>query len=129
VTPSPPLRARSAAALSLLLSSGTLICCTLPLLMVVLGAGSVLAALISWFPALVLISEQKPLVFLLAAAALGLAALALRRAARFPCPSDPLQARHCRRRLGQARWLFRLSLFAYGVGGVVTWLLPLVLRR
>ena len=75
MTPWPALRARPAAALSLLLSSGTLICCTLPALMVLLGAGSVLAALISWFPGLVVISEHKAVVFGLATAALALAAI------------------------------------------------------
>jgi hypothetical protein len=129
VTFTRPPRARPAAALSLLLCSGTLICCTLPALMVLLGAGSVLASLISLFPPLVLVSEQKLPVFAMAAVALVLAGYALRRAARFPCPSDPLQAGRCRRRLLQARWLYGLSLVSYGVGFVVTWLLPPLLHR
>lgn len=129
MTPWPALRARPAAALSLLLSSGTLICCTLPALMVLLGAGSVLASLISWIPGLVVISEQKLPVFTGAAASLLLAGLALRRTGRAPCPADPLLAGRCRRRLHQARWLYGLSLASYGVGVMVTWLLPVLLRR
>lgn len=118
--------ARKAAALSLLLSSGTLVCCALPTLLVLLGAGSVLTALLSWFPTLVVLSQQKPLVFGLAALALALAGTALARSSRLPCPSDPREARRCRRRLRQARWLYGLScaLFAIGFAAafLLTWL-------
>jgi hypothetical protein len=121
----PPLpEARQAAALSLVLCSGTLVCCALPVLLVLVGAGSVLAALLSWFPALVLLSQQKSLVFALAALALVLAGAALARSRRLPCPADPQQARRCRRRLRQAHWLYGLSCLAFAVGFVAAFLLP-----
>ena len=116
--------ARQAAALSLLFCSGTLICCALPALLVLLGAGSVLAALLSWFPALALLSQQKALVFGLAALALLLAGAALARSSRLPCPADPGEARRCRRRLRQARWLYALSCSAFAVGFSAAFLLP-----
>lgn len=115
---------RQAAALSLLFCSGTLICCALPALLVLLGAGSVLAALLSWFPALVLLSQQKGLVFGLAALALVLAGAALVHSASLPCPLDPSQARRCRQRLRQARWLYGLSCTAFAVGFSAAFLLP-----
>lgn len=121
----PPLPApRQAAALSLLLSSGTLICCALPALLVLLGAGSVLAALLSWFPAVAMLSQQKPLVFGLAALALALAGSALARSSRLPCPSDPREARRCQRRLRQARWLYSLSCALFTIGLAAAFLLP-----
>lgn len=116
--------ARQAAALSLLFCSGTLICCALPALLVLLGAGSVLAALLSWFPALVLLSQQKALVFSLAAVALVLAGAALARGASLPCPGDPHEARRCRRRLRQARWLYGLSCTAFAIGFTAAFVLP-----
>jgi len=119
--------ARPAAALSLLLCSGTLVCCALPALLVLLGAGSVLATLLSWFPGLVLFSEHRPLVFALAALALLVAGLALVRSARLPCPIDPLEARRCRRRLRQARWLYGVSWSAFAIGLFSVVLLPLLL--
>lgn len=119
--------ARPAAALSLLFCSGTLLCCALPAALVLVGAGSVLAALLSWFPALVLVSQQKALVFSLAAVALLLAGAALARAARLPCPADPGEARRCRRRLRQARWLYALSCTAFAAGFGAAFVLPRLL--
>ena len=115
--------------MSLLLCSGTLICCALPALLVLLGAGSVLAALLSWFPGLVLLSQQKSLVFALAALALVLGGATLARSARLPCPSDPRQAQRCRRRLRQARWLYGLSCTAFTIGFSAAFVLPRLISR
>lgn len=121
----PPLpQARSAAALSLLLSSGTLVCCALPALLVLLGAGSVLATLLTWFPSLALLSRQKTLLFVMASLALLLAGAALARGSRLPCPSDPSQARRCRLRLQQARWLYGLSCALFSIGFLAAFVLP-----
>lgn len=126
----PPLpEARQAAALSLLFCSGTLICCALPALLVLLGAGSALAALLTWFPALALLSQKKALVFALAALALLLAGAALARSARLPCPTDPRQAQRCRQRLRQARWLYGLSCTAFAIGFSAAFVLPHVIAR
>lgn len=110
--------------MSLLFCSGTLICCAMPALLVLLGAGSVLAALLTWFPAMVLLSQQKFLVFGLAALALVLAGAALVRSDSLPCPADPAEAKRCRRRLRQARWLYGLSCMAFAVGFSAAFLLP-----
>ncbi|MFM7086531.1 MAG: hypothetical protein ACKOXO_06025 [Cyanobium sp.] len=118
------LGVRPLPALSLVLSSATLLCCALPALLVLLGAGSVLATLLSWLPALVLLSEQKLVVFALAALALVLAGVGLGQAAGRPCPRDPRLAHRCRRQLRQARWLYGVSCIAYGIGFFVAFLLP-----
>lgn len=123
------LEARQAAALSLLFCSGTLVCCALPALLVLLGAGSVLATVLTWFPALVLLSQNKVPVFALAALALMLTGVVLARSARLPCPADPRQAQRCRRRLRQARWLYGLSCTAFAVGFSAAFLLPRLIGR
>ena len=120
---------RPIAALSLLFCSGTLVCCALPAFLVLLGAGSVMASLLSWFPGLVLLSEQKLLVFALAAAALIAAGHSLYRSNRGSCPLDPQEAARCRRRLRQARWLYLASCSAFLTGGTVAYVLPLVLSH
>jgi len=117
---------RPAAVLSLVFCSSTLLCCALPALLVLLGAGSVLATLLSWFPGLVLLSTHKLPLFGLAALALLLAGLCLRRSARLPCPLDPAEAGRCRRRLRQARWLYALSCSAFTIGFSAAFLLPLL---
>ena len=53
----------AAAWLALFASSGTLVCCALPALLVALGAGAALSSLVSAVPQLVWISENKGAVF------------------------------------------------------------------
>jgi hypothetical protein len=114
--------------LSLLFTSGTLVCCVLPAALVLLGAGSVMASLISAVPGLVLISANKPLVFGLAGVGLLLGGFALwRQATSGSCPIDPDRRRACLRLQRQARVLFGVSLLGYAVALVVTFVLPLFL--
>ncbi|MFY8148301.1 MAG: hypothetical protein ACOVNL_03670 [Prochlorococcaceae cyanobacterium] len=114
--------------LSLLFTSGTLVCCVLPAALVLVGAGTVMAGLVSSVPALVVLSEHKAVVFSLAGGALVLAGLGLRRQTRDgSCPTDPDLRRACLGLRRQARLLFGLSLFGYGLAVVVTFLLPLLL--
>lgn len=113
--------------LSLLFTSGTLVCCVLPATLVLLGAGSVMASLVSAAPALVVLSEHKAIVFTSAGVALLLAGLALwRQATGGSCPTDPHRRRACLQLRRQASFLFLLSLLGYGVALVVTFLLPLL---
>ena len=45
--------------ITLLASSSTLICCALPALFILMGAGATLATLVDFFPQLILISKYK----------------------------------------------------------------------
>jgi hypothetical protein len=120
-------RLRLIQVLSLLFTSGTLVCCVLPATLVLLGAGSVMASLVSAVPSLVLLSANKPTVFGVAGLGLLVAGVALwRQATRGSCPSDPDRRRACLRLQRQARLLFGVSLLGYGVALVVTFLLPLL---
>lgn len=121
-----PAAPRPIAALSLLFCSSTLVCCALPAFLVLLGAGSVMASLLSWLPGLVLLSQQKTLVFGLAGLALVGAGRSLQSSAHQPCSIDPAQARRCRRRLRQARLIYGLSCSAFLVGASVAYVLPLL---
>src|ERR1041384_5685030 len=82
---------------ALLASGATLLCCVLPALMMSLGAGAALVALISNFPQLVWLSEHKNWVFGIAGVLLGISAITIWRARRLPCPSDPVLGRRCAR--------------------------------
>lgn len=102
--------------LSLFASAGTLVCCALPALFVSLGLGAVLAGLVSDIPQLIWLSENKGLVFGVAAVLL-LAAGFLQWRARFaPCPADPAQAAACTRlrRISLAIYVFSVVVFAVG---------------
>lgn len=121
-------RLRGIQALSVLFTSGTLVCCVLPATLVLLGAGSVMASLVSAVPALVVLSQHKSLVFGLAGAGLLVAGVALWRQAVYgSCPVDPDRRRACLRLQRQARLLFGVSLAGYLVALVVTFVLPVLL--
>lgn len=121
-------RLRLVQVMSLLFTSGTLVCCVLPATLVLLGAGSVMASLVSAVPGLVLISAHKPLVFTLAGFGLLLGGFALWRQAKYgSCPVDPDRRRACLRLQQQARVLFGFSLIGYLVAVVVTFVLPVLL--
>jgi hypothetical protein len=101
---------------ALLASAGTLVCCVLPAVMVALGAGAVLAGLVSAVPQLVWMSAHKGLVFGAAAALLLVAGFGLWRARSIPCPTDPALARTCvrLRKLSTSVYLIALAVFAVG---------------
>jgi hypothetical protein len=109
---------------SLLASTATLLCCVFPAVLVSLGAGATLLALISSFPQLVWISENKGIVFLVAGSLLLVSGAFIWRARYLPCPSDPVAARHCStlRRLNSA--FYAIALLAFGTGASFAYLLP-----
>jgi hypothetical protein len=111
--------------LTLAASSGTLVCCVLPAVMVALGAGASLAGLVTAFPQLVWLSEHKPLVFGTAFALLALSGAMQWRARMLPCPSDPRLADACGRLRRASWWLWGVALAATLTGAVFAFVLPL----
>lgn len=113
-----------ASLLSVFTSSGTLVCCALPALLVSLGAGATLAGLVSRFPQLVWLSEQKAGVFTLAGLMLILAGVLQWRARFLPCPADARLAAACLRTRRVSAWIYGFSLVAYATGAGFAFLLP-----
>jgi hypothetical protein len=113
------------AVLALAASSGTLVCCVLPAVMVALGAGAALAGLVTAFPQLVWLSEHKALVFSAAFALIALSAVVQWRARALPCPADRRLAAACARLRRASWWLWGLALAATLTGAVFAFLLPL----
>ncbi|MEP7043960.1 MAG: hypothetical protein ABI843_12930 [Dokdonella sp.] len=111
-------------AAALLTSSGTLVCCVLPAVMVSLGAGAALAGLVGAMPQLVWLSEHKTLVFGVAAALLGVAGWTLWNARRLPCPSDPALARTCTRLRTLSVALYAVAACAFATGATFAFILP-----
>lgn len=103
---------------ALLLASGTLLCCALPILLVTLGMGATVAAWVSAAPWLVTLSHFKGGMFALSGAGLLAAGVFLYRPGR-TCPTDARLARLCavadrwnRRVLGLAGVLWIVGAFA-----------------
>jgi mercuric ion transport protein len=84
--------------LALFASTGTLICCALPIALVTLGLGATVAAISSSVPFLVILSLHKGWVFAASAALLASSGWLLFRSAR-ECPADPQLAALCDRTL------------------------------
>lgn len=102
--------------LSLFTSTGTLICCALPALLVSLGAGAVMAGLIEAVPQIVWLGKNKELVFGIAGALLLASGLWQWHARNLPCPADKAQAAACARarKISWIVWGASVALFAIG---------------
>ena len=109
---------------ALLASTGTLVCCVLPAAMVALGAGAVLAGLVSAVPQLVWMSAHKGIVFGVAATSLLVAGFGLWRARSIPCPADPALARTCIWLRKVSARLYVVALAAFAVGSTFAFVLP-----
>ncbi|HBF89531.1 MAG TPA: hypothetical protein DDX09_00035 [Hyphomonas atlantica] len=102
--------------LSLFTSTGTLICCALPALLVSIGAGAVMAGLIEAVPQITWLGKKKGLVFSIAAGMIAMAGAWQWHARSLPCPVDPAQARACTRarRISWIVWWISVGAFVIG---------------
>ncbi|HYD17810.1 MAG TPA: hypothetical protein VEF76_04965 [Patescibacteria group bacterium] len=115
------------AAMSLMTSASTLVCCALPALFVTLGAGAALAGLVSAAPGLVWFTEQKIWVFVAAAVFLAAGGWMQWQARHAPCPVDPAAARSCMRLRRAGRMIYAASLLLYLTGALFAFVLPRLL--
>lgn len=112
------------AAGALLASSATLVCCVLPAVLVMLGAGAALAGLVSAVPQLISLSEHKWLVFGSAAALLLVSGVALWYGRNLPCPTDPGAALACRRLRLVSLLLYGVALASFALGVAFAFVIP-----
>jgi uncharacterized iron-regulated membrane protein len=102
--------------LTLFGSTGTLLCCALPAMLVSIGAGAVMASLVTNVPQLVWLSEHKIPLFGFAAIMLVICGAMIYINRRMPCPVDLRQARLCRRARRWSIAVFIISALLYAVG-------------
>ncbi len=100
--------------LVLFASTGTLLCCALPILLVSLGMGAVVASLATNFPVLIALSLHKGWVFTGSGFLLLFGAWALYRPGR-SCPSEPEVGRICE---GAHKWNRRLYWGAIAIWSI-----------
>jgi len=113
---------------ALLASSATLVCCVLPAVLVALGAGAALAALVGAVPQLIWLSEHKALVFGGALVLLAASGAALWYGRSLACPADPAAARVCRRLRRISAILYGFALASFALGAVFAFVLPALLH-
>ncbi len=112
--------------LSLFASSGTLLCCALPALLVALGAGAVLSSLVAVVPGLVWVSEYKEAVFAFAGLMLVSSGVLQRKNRFAPCPADPALRQTCMQTRKNSGRIYRGSVAIYLVGGWFAFVQPLL---
>ena len=103
---------------ALLASGTTLLCCTLPIVLVSLGFGATVASLASSFEFLQVLSAYRAWTFGIAAALIVAAALATRATAR-RCPVDPVLRAQCQRatRIGRRTLIVAVIFWSVGFTG------------
>lgn len=112
---------------SIFTSASTLVCCAIPALLVALGAGATLAALVGAVPQIVWLSENKALVFGAAGFMLAVAGYFQWRARFLPCPIDPVLAASCTRQRKVSQVIYFASVAIYLLGGFFAFVLPAIL--
>jgi hypothetical protein len=110
--------------LSLFTSGGTLICCALPALLVSLGAGAVMASVVSSVPQIVWFSEHKLGVFIFAGVMLSISGLLQWKARSLPCPSDKALAELCNRTRVNSLRIYIFSVSVFLIGGFMAFVAP-----
>ncbi|PIR37687.1 MAG: hypothetical protein COV35_09345 [Alphaproteobacteria bacterium CG11_big_fil_rev_8_21_14_0_20_39_49] len=102
--------------ISLFTSVGTLVCCALPALLVTIGAGAVLAGLVSSVPWLVALSKYKIWTFSIAGFLIIVSGIVRYKNRNAPCPIDPKQAKACMKLRRISSVMYRLSVVIYMIG-------------
>ena len=108
--------------LTFLTSTTTLLCCTIPILLITLGFGATLASVVSDLTWWGKISEYKFLIFITSGLLLLITFWVLRKAGQI-CPIDPLLAKKCQK---IRKWNWRilwLSITIWVVGFISAYLL------
>jgi hypothetical protein len=110
--------------LSLLASSGTLVCCAIPALLVMLGAGSALSGLVAAVPQIVWLSEHKGWIFGIATVLMAAGGALQWRNRTAPCPLDPQLRAACMRTRRWSLGIYLVSLVLLVVGALFAFVLP-----
>jgi len=110
--------------LTLFSSGGTLICCALPALLVSLGAGAVMASVVSSVPQIVWFSEHKLGVFIFAGVMLAISGLLQWQAMSLPCPSDKALAEICNKTRVNSLRIYVFSVCVFLIAGFMAFIAP-----
>lgn len=100
---------------TLFASSGTLICCALPIILVTLGMGATVAALTSSLPFLIVLSKHKIWVFIFSGILLSVSAWFIYRSDQ-TCPTDPQQASACTIAKTWNKRIYWFSVIIWSIG-------------
>ena len=112
---------------SLLASSSTLICCALPAIFVLLGAGASFVTLINIFPFLVTVSKYKTYISVFAFIIILFAGIMNYKTYRMPCPIDPELKKICLTTRKRSRFIYYISVTIFIFSTTFTYLIPRII--
>ncbi len=101
--------------LALFTTTGTLVCCAIPIVLVTLGMGATVASMVSTFPFLITLSQHKVWVFAISAMLLTLSLWLMYRPGR-SCPTDADLAAICNKTQRWNRRIVWFSVILWGIG-------------
>ncbi|MBL4941266.1 MAG: hypothetical protein JKY81_06320 [Colwellia sp.] len=101
--------------LALFATTGTLVCCAIPIILVSLGMGATVASLVSNLPSLVILSQHKIIIFSLSGAMLLFAAFIMYNPNR-SCPVDAKFSELCNKAHVWNRRIFWFSVLLWLIG-------------
>ena len=113
--------------ITLFSSSSTLVCCALPALMVAIGAGSTLAAMITYIPALIWLSVYKIPIFIFAGIMLTVSGIMQYYNKNQACPIDSSQNQACSTSKKISKYVYILSLTIYLISGFMIFIAPILI--
>ena len=111
---------------TLFASASTLICCGLPSLFVLVGAGASFATLVTTFPLMIEISKYKVYISLGAFIMICLAGYVNYRTRKLPCPIDTAAAKTCMQTRKRSRLIYYFSIVLFVSASTLTYVLPRV---
>jgi len=106
---------RSVTFFTLFTTTGTLVCCALPIMLVTLGMGATVAAMTSAFPFLITLSLHKGWVFAFSGLMLLVSGWLMYRPGR-ACPTDEELARACTSAHKWNRRIYWTSVLIWSIG-------------
>ena len=110
--------------ISLFASSSTLICCALPALLVMIGAGATVVSLTTLFPQLIWLSTHKIKLFIIAAILLMISIYLDYRNNNISCA--PTKEQTCKSTRSKSKIILIISCIIYCIGVVITFILPFI---
>ncbi len=119
----PPVAAeRGVTVFTLFTTTGTLICCALPIILVTLGLGTAVVAMTSAFPFLITLTKYKIWVFAFSGLMLAVSGWLMYRPGR-ACPTDERLGRACNTAQRWNRRIYWTSVTIWGIGFFAAYLL------
>lgn len=119
------IKQSSATWFTLFTTTGTLVCCALPIMLVTLGMGATVVSMTSAFPVLIVLSQYKLWVFAFSGAMLVISSWLLFRPDR-TCPTDTMLEQACNTAHKWNKRIYWSSVVIWGIGFFAAFLaLPL----